>query len=580
MRRSKMPRALTIQRTLVTPADREKFAEKLKRKHAYYAQAGCRYGCSRRRACRARFSSSSRRPTPDARARPCRGARARARSGANLSRSGASRSMPTRSITHRRARPGASCRRAASRSTTATSSRCCSSSGSGDDREVRVTRYSPHGTRSREQVARRAERRGSRAALRAVAAERDVARGGLHVVTGRLAGERAFVDLHMHSTASDGSRAPAEVVRAAKRARARRDRAHGSRHRRRRRRGARRRRAARRAHHHRRRAERRRGRQRDAPPRPAPERHVRARARPRRACARCASARRAHRRAAERAGRQRHDRRRARAGGRRRGRAAARRARARSPTAGRSTSRDAFDRYLGAGRPAYVPRSSSAMRDAIAHDPRRGRARGARASRRRRERASASSALVALGTRRRRGQAPEPFGRRTPRGSRALARAASGWCRAADPTGTARREGPRTIGMMQVPAEWLARQEERLRRTRPRARGLTDARTDWTRRPRRARHRRGTSRRTRASPSHSARAGMRVAVHYNALRDRRGGDGALDRAAGGERVALQADLPTRRRPTRSIDDAVAAHSARSTCSSTRPRSCCARRSAR
>ena len=43
MRRSKMPRALTIQRTLVTPPDREKFAQKLQRTHAYYASAGCRY---------------------------------------------------------------------------------------------------------------------------------------------------------------------------------------------------------------------------------------------------------------------------------------------------------------------------------------------------------------------------------------------------------------------------------------------------------------------------------------------------------------------------------------------------------
>jgi len=32
------------------------------------------------------------------------------------------------------------------------------------------------------------------------------------------AGTTAFVDLHMHSTASDGSRSPTDVVRAAKRA--------------------------------------------------------------------------------------------------------------------------------------------------------------------------------------------------------------------------------------------------------------------------------------------------------------------------------------------------------------------------
>jgi hypothetical protein len=38
-----MPRALTVQRTLVTPQDRKKFAEKLKRNREYYAQANCRY---------------------------------------------------------------------------------------------------------------------------------------------------------------------------------------------------------------------------------------------------------------------------------------------------------------------------------------------------------------------------------------------------------------------------------------------------------------------------------------------------------------------------------------------------------
>jgi hypothetical protein len=38
-----MARCLTIQRTLVTPQDREKFAERLHRKHDYYTQAGCRF---------------------------------------------------------------------------------------------------------------------------------------------------------------------------------------------------------------------------------------------------------------------------------------------------------------------------------------------------------------------------------------------------------------------------------------------------------------------------------------------------------------------------------------------------------
>jgi hypothetical protein len=38
-----MPRALTIQRTLVTPPDRERFHEQLRRKQEYYARAQCRF---------------------------------------------------------------------------------------------------------------------------------------------------------------------------------------------------------------------------------------------------------------------------------------------------------------------------------------------------------------------------------------------------------------------------------------------------------------------------------------------------------------------------------------------------------
>lgn len=38
-----MPRALTIQRTLVTPPEREKFQEKLRRKLDYYTKANCRF---------------------------------------------------------------------------------------------------------------------------------------------------------------------------------------------------------------------------------------------------------------------------------------------------------------------------------------------------------------------------------------------------------------------------------------------------------------------------------------------------------------------------------------------------------
>jgi hypothetical protein len=38
-----MPRALTIQRTLVTPPERERFQEKLRRKQEYYSKANCRF---------------------------------------------------------------------------------------------------------------------------------------------------------------------------------------------------------------------------------------------------------------------------------------------------------------------------------------------------------------------------------------------------------------------------------------------------------------------------------------------------------------------------------------------------------
>jgi hypothetical protein len=38
-----MPRALTIQRTLVTPSDRERFHVKLRKKADYYTKANCRF---------------------------------------------------------------------------------------------------------------------------------------------------------------------------------------------------------------------------------------------------------------------------------------------------------------------------------------------------------------------------------------------------------------------------------------------------------------------------------------------------------------------------------------------------------
>ena len=122
-------------------------------------------------------------------------------------------------------------------------------------------------------------------------------------------------------------------------------------------------------------------------------------------------------------------------------------------------SRDAFDRYLGAGRPAFVAKEQLSMRDAIAMI----HAAGGLAvlahpgSDGIRERIDALRALGLDGievkhpshsssdTARLRGLC-EQFGLGMSGGS--------DWHGAAD--------GPRTIGMMQVPAEWLARLDAQL----------------------------------------------------------------------------------------------------------------------
>jgi predicted metal-dependent phosphoesterase TrpH len=121
--------------------------------------------------------------------------------------------------------------------------------------------------------------------------------------------------------------------------------------------------------------------------------------------------------------------------------------------------RDAFDRYLGAGRPAFVAKEQLSMRDAIAMI----HAAGGLAvlahpgSGGTRERVEALRALGLDGievkhpshsssdTTRLRGLC-EQFG--------LVMSGGSDWHGAA--------EGPRTIGMMNVPAEWLARQDAQL----------------------------------------------------------------------------------------------------------------------
>ncbi len=122
-------------------------------------------------------------------------------------------------------------------------------------------------------------------------------------------------------------------------------------------------------------------------------------------------------------------------------------------------SRDAFDRYLAAGRPAYVPKEQLGMPQAIGmiHDA-GGLAvlahPGASATR---ERLTALRAQGLDGVEVRHPSHSSSEIARIGALARELGLVPSGgsdWHGAAD--------GPRTIGMMQVPAEWLAIQEERL----------------------------------------------------------------------------------------------------------------------
>jgi predicted metal-dependent phosphoesterase TrpH len=121
--------------------------------------------------------------------------------------------------------------------------------------------------------------------------------------------------------------------------------------------------------------------------------------------------------------------------------------------------RDAFDRYLGAGRPAYVAKDQLGMRDAIAMVHAAGGLAvlahpGSSATRERLE------ALLALGLDGVEVKHPSHSPQDTARirtFSEQLGLLLSGgsdWHGAGD--------GPRTIGMMQVPMEWLTRQDERV----------------------------------------------------------------------------------------------------------------------
>lgn len=121
--------------------------------------------------------------------------------------------------------------------------------------------------------------------------------------------------------------------------------------------------------------------------------------------------------------------------------------------------RDAFDRYLGAGRPAYVAKDQLGMRDAIAMVHAAGGIAvlahpGPAATRERLE------ALLALGLDgvevRHPGHSPQDTARIRTLAEQLglLPSGGSDWHGASD--------GPRTIGMMHVPPEWLAFQDERM----------------------------------------------------------------------------------------------------------------------
>ena len=122
-------------------------------------------------------------------------------------------------------------------------------------------------------------------------------------------------------------------------------------------------------------------------------------------------------------------------------------------------SRDAFDRYLAAGRPAYVPKEQLGMRDAIAmiHEA------GGLAVLAHPAASGTRDRLVAL-----RAQGLDGVEVRHPSHSAAEISRLAALARELElvPSGGSdwhgASEGPRTIGMMQVPAEWLSAQEERL----------------------------------------------------------------------------------------------------------------------
>jgi len=121
--------------------------------------------------------------------------------------------------------------------------------------------------------------------------------------------------------------------------------------------------------------------------------------------------------------------------------------------------RDAFDRYLGAGRPAYVAKDQLRMREAIAMVHAAGGLAilahpGAGGTR---ERIEMLAALGLDGVEvKHPSHSPQDVARMRAAVDQLglIPSGGSDWHGAAD--------GPRTIGMMHVPAEWLRRQDERV----------------------------------------------------------------------------------------------------------------------
>lgn len=122
-------------------------------------------------------------------------------------------------------------------------------------------------------------------------------------------------------------------------------------------------------------------------------------------------------------------------------------------------SRDAFDRYLGAGRPAYVAKEQLAVSDAIALIHQAGGlavlAHPGPSGTRERLESLAAAGLDGVEVRHP-SHSPADTARLAALAEhlRLVPSGGSDWHGAA--------VGPRTIGMMNVPAEWLARQEARL----------------------------------------------------------------------------------------------------------------------